>query len=428
VKKADKKKIEDLLQFLDCAPTPWHAVTLIKNRLTQAGFTELSENSKWKLKRGGAYFVSRNGSSLIAFVLPKKTPEAIRLAAAHTDSPGFKLKPHSETTVENMLTLGIEVYGSPLLNSWLNRDLGIAGRIIYLNSGGKKCESLINIDNHPVVIPQLAIHLDREIKEKGLRLNPQEHLSAVAALNAKGPYLPKLIKAQLPYKKLLGQDLFLYPLERPSLVGLNGQMLASYRYDNLGSSHAAVQGLLESKEPAPATLKMAALWDNEEVGSATAQGAASPFFAAVAERIGLALKMGREDYLRLLAGSLCVSVDQAHAFHPSHKEKHDPLHRPLLGKGIVIKHNAQQRYVSDARTAGAVVALCEENKIPYQHFAGRADIPSGSTIGPIHAAATGMPTVDIGTPQLSMHSCRELAAVEDHLAMCRLITQFLASK
>lgn len=419
------KLIEELLSFMDSAPTAWHAVDQAKNMLNSASFTELDEGKPWNLVPGKGYYAVRNGSALCAFILPKNKPKRVHIAAAHTDSPSLKIKPRGEYRKENLLMLGVEVYGGPLLTSWLNRDLGIAGRVVYLGKEGSIQSANIAIDDAPVVIPQLAIHLDREVNTTGLLLNKQTHLSALAAIDyPDGSYLEDMLKKKIAYDKLLSRELFLYPLEKARLLGPNSELLSSYRFDNLGSVHAALTGLLSSVVPADETIKMAALWDNEEVGSDTAQGAASPFFSAIAERILLNFGASREDFFIFLHNSLCLSIDQAHALHPNYSEKHDPQHQPLLGGGIVIKSNAQQRYATDGLGEAFVKRLCLREEIPYQSFVSRGDIPCGSTIGPIHATTTGMRTVDIGCPQLSMHSSRELAAVKDHLMMCKAVQGF----
>lgn len=421
------KEIESLLHFLDQSPTAWHAVAEISTLLQKAGFQLLHEEERWNLAPGARYFVTRNGSSLCAFIVPEKEMQSARVIGSHSDSPSFKLKPNAEFRKENMILLGLEVYGSPLLTSWLNRDLGIAGRIVYLDAEGVLRESLVRLDQHPVIIPQLAIHLDRQVNENGLLLNKQDHLAALAAItegNSSHSYLDRLLREQVPYKTLLGSDLFLFPLEPASLVGHNKQILSSYRIDNLCSVHASIHAMLASQAANSTDLKMVAVWDNEEVGSETAQGAGSPFLSHVLERISLALNQSREQFFCLLRRSLCLSVDLAHALHPNYPERHEARHPILMERGIVIKSNAQSRYASDARSIGSILELCQINQIPYQFFVTRGDIPCGTTIGPIHAGQTGMPTVDIGAPQLSMHSCRELMAIQDHLHLCRLLTVF----
>lgn len=420
--------IHQLCDFLDASPTAWHAVRNAARFLKEThNFTELHEGESWKLEPGKAYYVIRNGSSLCAFITPKASPKKAHVIGTHTDSPALKLKPKSEFRIENMTMLGVEVYGGPLLTSWLNRDLGIAGRVFYTDKSGAVKEALIDLNEHPVVIPQLAIHL--EPKDKPLELNKQQHLSALAGINIKEStsYLESAIKkAVSDLEAILGTDLFLYPLEKARLVGNENQLISSYRYDNLGSTYAAIEGLVNALTPSKDTLKMIVLWDNEEIGSDTAQGASSPFFENTLERVLLALGGTREDHLRVLSQSICISADQAHALHPNHPEKHDTQHQPLMGEGIVIKYNAQQRYATDARSAALVMDLCKKNKIPFQQFVSRNDMACGSTIGPIQATKTGIATVDIGTPQLSMHSSRELAATSDHLAMVKLLTLFLS--
>ena len=422
--KQPSKEIHNLLNFLDAAPTAWHAVNAIQEELEKHKFQQLHEKEPWKIAPGGRYFVQRNGSSLCAFIVPKDKPTHALIAASHTDSPAFKLKPNAEFRKENMVMLGVEIYGAPMLTSWLNRDLGIAGRIVYTDKKGNICESLVRLDKHPVVIPQLAIHLDRNVNESGPVLNKQDQLAALAALTEKDDneaYLEKLLKEQVNFKELLGADLFLFPLEKARLLGYQNQMIASYRIDSLGSVHAALQAFLASIAPSKDQLKMIVFWDNEEIGSSTAQGAGSPFFSQTLERICLVLKLSREDFFRLCKKSLCLSVDLAHALHPNYSDKHEPRHQILMSKGIVLKTSAQYRYASDANSTAFIVNLCRKHKIPFQYFVSRGDIPAGTTIGPIHAHLTGIPTVDIGMPQLSMHSSRELMAFQDYEDMCKLL-------
>lgn len=424
-------EISGLINFLDESPTSWHAVNYVCNVLKQFDFKELVETDSWQLQPGGRYYVLRNGSSLCAFIMPKEPFTKAHIIASHTDSPGFKLKPNASFSKENMILLGLEVYGAPLITSWLNRDLGIAGRVFYLDTQDKVQQALLRLDKHPVVIPQLAIHLDRQVNENGALINKQDQLNALAALEEnpelRKNYLTGLLKEQLPLKKILSHDLFLFPLEKAALVGRRQEMISAYRIDSLCSVHAAVMALCHVKTPSVNTLKMMTLWDHEEIGSMSAHGAGSPFQSHVLERITLSQNMSREDYLRLLRNSLCVSVDLTHALHPNYSDKHDPRHAILMQQGIVIKYNAQQRYASDAFSGGVIEALCHYNNIPCQHFVSRGDINSGTTIGPIQAHTTGMPCVDIGCAQLSMHSCRELTSCQDHLHMCTLLKAFCTS-
>lgn len=426
----ETQHISQLMTFLDASPTAWHAVSNCTKELLENDFVELKEENAWSIVPGGQYLVTRNGSSLCAFIVPKKAPIALRVAASHTDSPTLKLKPHAEFYKDNMLMLGLEIYGGPLLSSWLNRDLGIAGRVIFKDKKGCIREELVRLDTSPVIIPQLAIHLDRNVNDNGLVLNKQEHLAALVSTHdktkEKSTFLERSLKRILPLQEIYSTELFVFPLESARLFGEDQQLISSYRLDNLASVHASIKGLLSSIKPSDHLIKMITFWDNEEIGSHTAQGAGSPFLINIIERLTLALKLSREAYLRLLTRSLCASIDVSHAMHPNYSDKHEPRHVTLLNKGITIKTNAQQRYASDARSIAAIVELCHEHHIPFQHYVSRGDIPCGSTIGPIHANLTGMPTIDIGCPQLSMHSTREIMGISDQMSMCRLLTAFLS--
>lgn len=396
--------------------------------LTEAGFIELAEQKPWHIQPEQRYVVTRNGSSLCAFITPRKLPKKLRLFASHTDSPGFKLKPKAEFRKHQAIMLGLEVYGSPLLSSWLNRDLGIAGRVLYKNSKEEIKESLVRLDSYPVTIPQLAIHLDREINEKGLHLNKQEHLNALAGLESslkEGSFLETALKESIDLKTLLGHDLFLYPLEKARLLGYHHSLLAAYRIDSLASVHAALTALLHKAEPLEDEIKMIIFWDNEEIGSQTAQGAESPFFSQVLERLLTGYQGTREDYFCLLNSSSCISIDLAHALNPNYPDKHDAQHQLYLGSGVVLKNNANQRYATNARSLLPVELLAQQKKLRLQKFSSRNDMPCGTTIGPLHAYQTGMATVDIGCGQLSMHSCRELMACQDHLDLCLLLESLL---
>lgn len=420
--------IQGLLSFLDSSPTAWHAVEAIVSKLKEAGFQELLEQENWPLKKGGKYYVIRDGSAISAFIMPKSEPLSVNLLASHLDSPSLKLKPEPEIRRHNMILLGSEVYGSPLLTSWLNRDLGIAGRVLYYDSNHQIKESLINLTDHPVIIPQLAIHLDREVNEKGLLLNKQEHLNALAALERDippGSYFETLLRTQIDFEEILSFDLFLYPLEKARLVGYNREMISSYRIDSLASVHASLEALLGNSEPTENAVKMVVFWNHEEVGSNTTQGAASPFLSQTLERIVISSDLNKEHYFRLLSRSTCVSIDLAHALNPNYAERHDARHLPILGKGVILKANAQQRYATDAKTSLGIKVAAKKQQLYLQNFVSRNDIPSGSTIGPIHAGVSGMSTVDIGCGQLSMHSSREIISCQDHQNLYELLKECL---
>jgi aspartyl aminopeptidase len=418
--------IDELFNFLSQSPTAWHAVHSIKNILSVAGFAELHESDEWVLEKGKAYFITRDGSSLCAFVTPSENITRAHILASHLDSPGFKLKPNPEFRRENMTLLASEIYGGPLLTSWFNRDLGIAGRVFFADKDHKIGNKLIDVDDKPVTIPQLAIHLDRDANEKGPTFNKQDHFSALAALDfdPQKSYLLELLHEKIgePFEYILSHDLFLYPLEKPRL--LSSDMIAAYRLDSLASVHAALSAL-KTSIPHKNHLNMAIFWNHEEIGSKSAHGAESPFLLNILERLSIAFEYSREQFLRMLPQSLCLSIDLIHAVNPNYPEKHDSRHLPFLNKGPVIKYNAQQRYASDASSSAYIIQLCERHVIPYQFFSARNDAVSGTTIGPVSSARTGIPTVDMGSPQLSMHSCRELIAAQDHLEMCRLLSAFL---
>jgi len=418
--------LHDFKSFLENSPSSWHALEEIGNRLAIKGFIPLTEEEKWDLSLGKSYFVEREGS-LCAFTLPKEKPRAATIIASHTDSPGLKLKPQPFFKKDNMLMLGAEIYGAPLLSSWMNRDLGIAGRVVIMNESRDVEERLVFIDDAPLTIPQLAIHLDREVNEKGLLLDKQEHLAAIASITdeMRENYLEKLLLLRLSFKTLLGFDLFLTPLESPHFMGPKGEMLSSYRLDNLTSVHATTVALQATKAPLKSTLQMGIFYDHEEIGSKSREGAASPFLTDVLQRICHLLKMDVEEYIRLKTKSLCVSCDVTHAYNPNYPKKYDENHKNFLGKGVVVKVNADQKYASNAHSVARIVSLAKALRLDLQHHASRSDISSGSTVGPIFSSMSGILTVDIGCALLSMHSIREMISCQDHLDLCKLLTSVL---
>lgn len=413
--------LEDLKTFLDHSPTPWHAASQIEKRLH--GFSRLDEGALWQLEAGKKYYIIRNGT-IALFTLPTQQLKKALIFAAHTDSPGLKLKAKSSHQEENMQLLRVEPYGAPLLSSWLNRDLHIAGRIVVQNDKKKLEEKLISLDT-PCFIPQLAIHLDREVNEKGLLLNKHDHLSPILGLKSENaqPLLEKLLQEQTPSEKILASELFLVPSEKAAFVGADRAFLSAYRLDNLASVHAAFLSLNHAK-PHENCLQMALFWDNEEIGSRTKEGAASPFLIDLLQRISLALYSDAEHFFLLKQNSLCLSLDVAHAYNPNYAQRHDPQHLLLPGRGIAIKQNADQKYSSSAPLVAQIAKACIDLNLPYQYYASRADIPSGSTVGPI-IAAQGIATIDIGTPLFSMHSIRETLPCQDHLDLHHLLTHLL---
>ncbi len=412
---------EDLQKFLDSSPTSWHAAEQIMVRLALKNFEPLDPQQSWDLLKGKGYFVNIGGT-VIAFVLPKKPVSKISLVATHTDSPALKLKPHPESTKDNMHLLLTEVYGAPLLHSWLSRDLAIAGRIVLKNAEGALEEHLIFLDETPVTIPQLAIHLDRGVNEKGLVLNPQQHLCALASLCEPGqlPPLTALLHKKFPHSKLLSHDLMLVPLEPSRTLGFSSEYLASYRLDNLVSAHASLSALASSPASED-TLYVSVFFDHEEIGSGSQEGAASSALNEMLQRIsGLSL----EDFSRTKYRSRCLSVDMTHALHPNYPEKSDPNHPVHLGGGVVLKFNAAHKYATSAKGAAFVIDLCQKLSIPYQSFVSRSDMPCGTTVGPMIAQTLGIETTDIGIAQLSMHAARELIACRDYAYLFELLKGF----
>lgn len=420
-----KKFTEHFLNFLFENPTSFHVVKNLEEEWKKGKFERLDEKASWNLKPNGRYFVARHGT-IAAFIMPQKRLSKALIVASHTDSPSLKLKPSPEVFKENMCLLGVEIYGAPLLSSWLNRDLGLAGRVLYEDKHKQLKEGLVNFSSPLAVIPQLAIHLDRKVNDEGLLLNKQEHLYALAALGVKPgeAFLAPLLSQVLPLKKLLAHDLYLYPVEKPTCLGAHQELINGYRLDSLASVYTAKEALL-SASPEKEQLKLVVFTDHEEIGSSSEEGASSPFLAQLIERISLGSGGLREDYLKLLTSSLCVSVDLGHALHPNYGDRHDPQHKAVLAGGILIKTHAQKKYATHAQTAAPIIQTALKANLPYTFISGRNDIPSGSTVGPIHASATGIPTVDVGIAQLSMHSARELMAAKDLEILYKLLQTLL---
>ena len=415
------------LDFLDSSPTAFHAVASMAALLQQAGFHYLSEDAPWTLKAGGAYFVTPNGSALLAFHLPQRPIKRAIALASHTDSPCLKLKPNAEFRSDNMVLWGVEIYGEPLLSSWLNRDLALGGRIFF--GAGQVQQALVRYDRAAAVLPQLAVHLDREVNDKGLILNRQEQLQVLAALDPNVPegstYLESLLESTTKGLPLLCHELFLYPLETARLIGNEGKLVSGYRLDNLSSAYGMIQAKLRAPKAAEDALQILAFWDSEEIGSHTPQGADSPALTQLLRRIADCMGLSDEEKQCALARSLCVSVDVAHSVHPSYPNKHEPRHSLLLGKGVCLKYNAKSRYAFDGAFAAWLLDIAAQHQIPMQKYVGRGDIPCGSTVGPLIASRTGMRTVDIGCPQLSMHAAREVMATEDIEQLTRLLALVL---
>lgn len=422
--------LADLLSFLSESPTPFHATASAAARLTQSGFQTIREGDSWAELHPGRYVLTHGGSSLLAFVIPEAHRiDGFRLVGAHTDSPNLRLKPNAEYKKEGYAQLGVEVYGGALLSTWLDRDLSLAGRVFVRGDGDAVETRLVRFPKALLRIPQLAIHLDRDVNDKGLVLNRQEHLAPVLGLARDGAReLADLLAAELKIERerIAGSELMLYDVVAPTLAGRDDEMLFSGRLDNLAMCHAAVRALVDAAPHAAGSnlVPVAALFDHEEVGSESAYGAHSAFLPRALERIVLGRRGSREDYHRALAGSLCLSADMAHAVHPNYDSRHEPRHKPVLNGGPVVKINSQQRYATSGPMAAAFRKLCAQAEIPVQHYAHRTDMPCGSTIGPIASTLLGIRTVDVGNPMLSMHSVRELGGAKDPAMMTRVMTLF----
>lgn len=419
--------IDDLRAFLDASPTPGHAVQAGVGILEAAGFTELHAGDAWAPGSSRA-FVQRDGSLIAWQVAGGAAPETpVRIVGAHTDSPGFRIQPKPESTTAGWHQLGVEIYGGPLLNSWLDRDLGLAGRVL-VGSGSDARFELVRDDRAVLRIPQLAIHLDREIGERGLQLDRQRHLTPIWGAGGTDPtsftdYLGELVGVD-PVS-IRSWDLAPFDLEPARVCGLNGELLASARLDDLFSCHAALRALVAS-EPSGDHIAVVALSDHEEVGSTSATGAGGQWLGNVLERIGATLGADRTSHLRALAGSHGISADMAHATHPNYVERHEPTHPIAVNSGPVVKFNAQQRYATDIRSIGPFLDACEAVGVPVQRFVSHSSMPCGSTVGPMTAAGLGIPVVDVGVAQLAMHSVREVCGTADHDLFVRALVHYLS--
>ncbi len=424
----------EMLDFIAASPTPFHCVSEARRRLEDRGFSALDERASWDLTPHSGHYVERGGGSIIAFVVggAPACEGGFRVVGAHTDSPNLRLKPKPGRADNQWLRADVEVYGGAILASWLDRDLGLAGRLVVEGEEGLT-EVLVDIDRPIARIPALAIHLNRKVNEEGLKVDKHRDLGpALALLGAedKGADADDRVLAAVAEAAgvdpgaIRGHDLGFYDLAPPTLGGLDEAFVFSARLDNQAMCHAALTGLLAARAVVrpPNHTSVIALFDHEEVGSGSARGAGGPFLRDVLGRIA----GGREPLSRAMPSSLMVSADMAHAVHPSRADRHDGEHLPRLNEGPVIKTHVGQRYATDARTGAAFRSLCRQADVPVQEFVVRQDIPCGSTSGPITAAELGMPTVDVGNPMLSMHSAREMAGAQDPEHMGRALTALFA--
>ena len=426
----DLDAARQLLGFCDASPSPYHACATAAAVLGEAGYTRLAEDAAWSGEPGRWYVV--RGGSLIAWATASghDPHDGFRIVGAHTDSPNLRIKPQPDVVRAGVRQIGVESYGGVLLNSWLDRDLGISGRVAVRRNGAGAAVRLLRVDRAVCAIPQLAIHLDREVATKGLVIDAQNHLTPLWGIATvdDGDGFAGFVAKELGVTPddVLGWDLMLHDLEPGALVGRDDELLGSARLDNLASCWAAVDALAGTAPAANAPIPVVCLFDHEEVGSTSDRGAGSSLLPTVLERSVLSRGGSAESFHRALARSACLSADMAHATHPNYADRHDPEHTVALNGGPVVKVNANVRYATDAPGAALVALAAEQARVPLQRFAMRSDMPCGSTIGPVTAARLGITTVDVGMPQLAMHAAREYAGSQDPASYQALLAAFLA--
>ncbi|TXT30021.1 MAG: aminopeptidase [Rhodocyclaceae bacterium] len=422
-----RAQAQDLLDFIDASPSPWHAVQTCETRLTAAGFQPLDEAERWTLTAGDRRYVVRGGSSIIAFIVGSQpaATTGLRLIGAHTDSPGLRLKPKPAEDAAGLVRLGVEVYGGPILATFADRDLSLAGRVNVRVPGGFEAR-LVRFGEPLLRLPNLAIHMNREVNENGLKFNKQTELPLLLGISEDGTKAEarfrQPIAAELGVEPgdLLTWELNAYDTQKGAFWGVDREFVANSQLDNLASCHAALSAMLATSEPAATCL--CAFFDHEEVGSESATGAGGSFVQDVIARLAASAGLDSEDQRRMLARSFFISADMAHGWHPNFPAAYEPCHHALVNAGPVIKSNANQRYSTSAETAARFMAICEKAGVPCQQYAHRTDLGCGSTIGPIVAARLGIPSVDVGSPMWAMHSIRESAGVLDHGYMIAALT------
>ena len=422
----------ELIDFIDASPSPWHAVASTEQRLLAHGFARLEEGERWQLAAGGRYYVTRGGASLIAFVVGSRplAESGYRIVGAHTDSPGLRLKPRPAMAADGLLRLGVEVYGGPILATFTDRDLSLAGRVVLRTAAGPQTK-LLRFDQPLLRLPNLAIHMNRDVNEQGLKLNKQTELPLILGQLGEGEDAAARLRQLLAEAvqgeaaDLLGWELAVYDVQKGCLWGADQEFVADGQLDNLASCHAAIAALMAMQQPTASCV--AALFDHEEVGSESAAGAGGSFVGDVLARIGLQAGADGEDRRRALARSFFISADMAHAYNPNFPAAYEPEHKVLVNGGPVIKTNASQRYATQAETAARFMGCCEQAGVPCQQYSHRSDLGCGSTIGPIVAARLGIASVDVGSPMWAMHSARESAGAHDHGYMIAALTAAFGS-
>ena len=428
-----QQQVQHLLDFIDASPSPWHVIKSVEAQLASFNFKKLDETLSWSLESGGRYYVVRDESSVIIFVLGQKplVETGFKMIGAHTDSPGLRVKPNAATGVDGLLRLGVEIYGGPILATFTDRDLSLAGRVNYKDTNNNIVSALINFDRPLLRLPNLAIHMNRMVNEDGLKLHKQNELplilSALAQECLPQTYFSELLQEQsaCEAERILSWDLAVYDTQKGVFWGAENEFYANSQLDNLASCHAALQGLLDDTVLENEATLVCAFFDHEEIGSESNKGADGSFLGDVLKRISLVTEKNKEDFTRALAKSFMVSADMAHAYQPNFPLAYDPDHKVFVNKGPVIKVNANQRYSTESVSQAMFVDWCEQAGVPYQKYSHRSDLACGSTIGPITSARLGIRSVDVGNPVWAMHSIRESAGVLDHGYMIKVLKKFL---
>ncbi len=410
-------KVQKLFDFIDASPTAFHAVENVRKELEKKAFSEFSEGDTWRLSKARKGYVVRNSSSLIAFAIPEKKIKGFRIYSAHTDSPVFRVKENPELTFGEYIRINVEKYGGMIVSSWFDRPLSLAGRVLF-EKGGKIEEKLVNIDRNLFVIPNVAIHMNSDINN-GYKYQVQKDVPPLFAKGKKGAFA-KLVSEETGLKpeEILASDLFVYPRQKGFTFGAKDEFAASPRLDDLACVYAGLKGFLDSKDSE--YVRVLALFDNEEVGSGTKQGAGSTFLEDVLFRICESLSYSRTEYLKLLHESFALSADNAHGVHPAMSEKADPVNRPELNGGVVLKFNGNQKYATDAVSAAFVRKIAKDEGLKLQDYANNSDIPGGSTLGNISTGHVSIRTADIGLAQLAMHSSCETMGSKDYEDLIKL--------
>ncbi len=416
-------KLEELLSFLEESKSAFHGIQNIEAKLEAGGFRKLEESNVWNLKPGDKGFVTRNGSSVIAFKVPAEPFSGYQIVASHSDSPTFKIKEKPELSVKDKYTkLNVEAYGGMLLAPWFDRPLAVAGRLLY-QDGNQIKTTLVDVDEDLLLIPNLAIHMNRTVNDGYKYYVQKDMLPLIGDNSAKGELMKRVAKAAgIEEESIVGKDLFLYLRQPGSNWGAHKEYFSAPRIDNLECAYLTLEAFLEAKESKNASVYC--VFDNEEVGSQTKQGAASTFLKETLMRICLELGETREDYFRKIAGSFMVSADNAHAMHPNIPEKTDDVNNVFMNEGIVFKHSANQKYTTDAVSGGILKVIFDSVEVPHQDFVNRSDVLGGSTLGSIANTQVSLNTVDIGLAQLAMHSPYETAGVKDLEYMVTGIKKF----